>query len=90
MLDPTIKLYDAVRITELRQPVRSDLGAGDIRKPQVGDVAWVIEIYENPPGYELECSDKNGITEWMQAFSPNEIKLEKVVRLNTHRRQCLY
>jgi hypothetical protein len=81
MLDPTIKLYDAVRITELRQPVRYDLGEGDIRKPQVGDVAWVIEIYENPPGYELECSDKNGITEWMQGFSPDEIKLEKVVKL---------
>jgi hypothetical protein len=80
MLDPTIKLYDAVRITELRQPVRSDLGAGDIRKPQVGDVAWVIEIYENPPGYELECSDKDGTTEWLQGFGAEEIKLEKLVK----------
>jgi hypothetical protein len=78
MLDPTIKLYDAVRIMELRQPVRSALGEGDRRKPQCGDVAYVIEIYENPPGYELECSDKDGITEWMQAFSPDEIKLEKL------------
>lgn len=80
MLDPTIKLYDAVRIKELRQPVRSDLGEGDIRKPQVGDIAWVIEIYEKPPGYELECSDKNGITEWLQSFAPDEIEFEKVVK----------
>jgi hypothetical protein len=81
MLDPTIKLYDAVTIKALRQSVRSGLGKDDIRQPQVGDVAWVIEIYDHPPGYELECSDKNGITEWMQAFSPEEIKLEKVVKL---------
>ena len=79
MLDPTIKLYDAVRIEELSKPVCSE--DGDIRQPQVGDVAWVIEIYENPPGYELECSDKNGITQWLQSFRPNEIKLEKLVNL---------
>lgn len=79
MLDPTIKLYDAVMIKELWQPVRSD--PGDIRPPQVGDIAWVIEIYDHPPGYELDCSDKNGITEWMHAFSPEEIKLERIVKL---------
>jgi hypothetical protein len=59
MLGPTINLYDAVRITELRLSVRSDLGEGDILKPQIGDVAWAIEIYGNSPGYELECSDRN-------------------------------
>jgi hypothetical protein len=79
MLDSTIKRHDAVMITELRQPTRS--GAGDIRPPQAGDVAWVIEVYDYPSGYELECSDKNGITEWMQAFSPAEITLEKIVKL---------
>ena len=79
MLDPTIKLYEKVIVEELRQPVR--FGLDDIRPPQVGDVASVIEIYDNPPGYELECSDKNGITEWMHAFSPEEIKLENVVEL---------
>ena len=42
MLDPTIKLYDAVIIKEMRQPARS--GAGDIRPPQAGDVAYVIEF----------------------------------------------
>jgi len=78
MLSPTIKLYDAVRIEELRKP--ASLLDGDIRQPQVGDVVWVIEIYENPPGYELECSNKDGITEWLQAFRADEIKLEKLVR----------
>jgi len=81
MLGPTIELFDAVRITELRQPVNSNSRKGDIRKPEVGDVAWIIEIYEKPPGYELECSDKNGITEWLQSFSPDEIKFERVVNL---------
>ena len=79
MLDPAITLYEAYRIKAFRQPIRSDLGEGDLRKPQVGDIAWVIEIYEDSPGYELECSDRNGITEWMQALAPGEIVLEKVV-----------
>ena len=77
MLDPAIKLYEPVRIVKLRQPARVE--HGDIREPRVGDVAWVIEIYENPPGYHLECSDKEGITEWLQIFRTGEIELEKVV-----------
>ena len=81
MLGPTIELFDAVRITELRQPVNSNSRKGDMRKPEVGDVAWIIEIYDKTPGYELECSDKNGITEWLQSFSPDEIKFERVVNL---------
>jgi hypothetical protein len=77
MLDPTIKLYEPVRITKLRQAGRVE--KGDIREPRVGDVAWVIEIFENPPGYYLECSDREGMTEWLQIFSPDEIELENVV-----------
>lgn len=78
MLNPAIKLYDAVRIEELHKVAA--LSDGDIRQPQVDDVAWVIEIYENPPGYELECSDKDGTTEWLQGFGAEEIKLEKLVK----------
>jgi hypothetical protein len=78
MLNPAIKLYDAVRIEELYKA--ADLSDSDIRQPRVGDVAWIIEIYENPPGYELECSDKDGTTEWLQGFRAEEIKLEKLVK----------
>ena len=78
MLNPKIELYDAVRIEELYKP--ATLSDSDIRQPQVGDVAWVIEIYENPQGYELECSDKDGTTAWLQAFGVEEIKLEKIVK----------
>lgn len=76
MLNPTIELYDAVKIEELHKP--ASLSGGDIRQPQVGDVAWVIEIYENAPGYELEFSDKDGTTVWLQAFRAEEIKLKKL------------
>lgn len=76
MLDPTIKLFEPVRVLELRRSAYVALG--DIREPRVGDVAWVIEIYEDPPGYYLECSDKQGVTEWLQIFSPEEIRLEKL------------
>lgn len=78
MLNPTIKLYDAVRIEGLHKP--ASLSDGDIRQPQVGDVAWVLEIYENPPGYKLECSDKDGTIEWLKGFRTEEIKLEKLIK----------
>jgi hypothetical protein len=77
MLDPAIKLYEPVRVMKLLQPARVE--HGDIREPRVGDIAWVIEIYENPAGYYLECSDKDGITEWLQIFRREEIELENVV-----------
>ncbi|SHG63732.1 hypothetical protein SAMN05428948_1386 [Massilia sp. CF038] len=78
MVDPKIKLYDAVRIKGLSQPHVFESDCFNMRQPRVGDVAYVIEIYEGPPGYELECSGENGITEWLLAFSPEEVELEKV------------
>lgn len=79
MLDPTIKLYDCVRITALVKPVEFVPDCFNTREARVGDVAYVIEIYENPIGYELECSAENGTTEWLRSFTPEEIKLVKVV-----------
>lgn len=35
MLDPTIKLYEAVRITELQEHSHADLGEGDVRRPEL-------------------------------------------------------
>jgi hypothetical protein len=38
------------------------------RPPRIGDTATVIEIYTNPPGYELE--------------SPDDIELEKITYMH--------
>jgi len=70
--------YDVVRILEIRASALSLDDAFDLRAPVIGDIATIIEVYNSPPGYELECSDSNGITQWLIAFSPDEVELELV------------
>lgn len=64
--------YDVVRIERLPARDASD-DAFNLRPPRVGDIATIIEIYTDPPGYELECSGQDGITQWLIAFSPGEM-----------------
>lgn len=73
-----IKLFDAVRIKRLSRPQGFENDGVNQREPRVGDVAYVIEIYTAPIGYELECSDADGVTEWLCSFSPADIELEKI------------
>lgn len=76
--DDEIKQYDVVRIKALRHSMDFVPNACNTRPPRIGDIAAVVEIYTSPPGYELECCDSNGITEWLHAFPPEDIELEKV------------
>jgi hypothetical protein len=55
------------------------------REPRIGDIATILEVYSEPDGYELECSDSNGITEWLGGFSPDEIKLALAPTRNSGR-----
>lgn len=48
----------------------------NLRQPEVGDIATIVELYSSPSGYELECSDANGITQWLMAFRPEDVVLE--------------
>lgn len=68
--------YDAVRIKRLPLSVTIASDVFNLRPPRVGDVACIVDIYANPPGYELECSDADGITQWLVAFAPDEVELE--------------
>jgi hypothetical protein len=52
--------------------------AFNLRQPAIGDVATIVEIYSNPPGYELERNDENGITQWLLAFGPDDVELDLV------------
>lgn len=70
--------YDVVKVKAILKKVRFEPDETNHREPRVGDVAAIIEVYDNPPGYELECCDENGITEWLLAFGPNEIELERI------------
>jgi hypothetical protein len=74
----SIKIYDVVRIKELRKRVDFQPDDTSVRAPRVGDVAAVIEVYRSPPGYELDCSGKDGITIWLWSFTPEDVELEVV------------
>ncbi len=70
--------YDVVKIIRFLTKNSVQMDVFNKREPRVGDVAAIIEIYTDPLGYELECCDEQGITEWMIAFGPDEIELELV------------
>lgn len=70
------KQYDVVRIKALTLRVNTRADEFNRRQPVIGDVATIVEIYSKPPGYELECSDADGITQWLIAFRPDEVTLE--------------
>ena len=71
------KQYDTVKILEIKNPEKVVKSKFDLAAPKVGDVATIVEIYSNPTiGYELECSDEDGITQWLVTFEPHEIKLK--------------
>jgi hypothetical protein len=75
------KQYSVVRLTKLhKQFNESELTLGK-RTPRIGDVATIVEVYEKPVlGYELECSDGNGMTEWLVSFSPHGAEFELIDR----------
>lgn len=70
--------YDVVKVKSFSTEKPAEADAFNHRPPKVGDVATIIEIYSNPIGYELECSDADGITEWLAAFEPHEVELELI------------
>lgn len=74
----TFKIYDVVRVKELRKQFDFQLDDTSVCAPRVGDVATIVEVYHWPPGYELECSGEDGVTIWLHAFAPEEIELELV------------
>lgn len=71
--------YDVVEIQEIIQASEFKADSFNQRPPQVGDKATIIEIYQAPTlAYELECSDSNGITLWLQIVTTNEMVLKVV------------
>jgi hypothetical protein len=75
----SIKQFDRVRIVALRRDRASPLVGS--RSPQVGDVATVVDLYNRPPGDELECATAEGDTLWLESFTVDEVSLELVGKL---------
>jgi hypothetical protein len=74
-----LELYERVRVVTLPPNYRWSSAGFSKRAPRVGDVCYIIEVYEGPRrGLELECSDpRTGETEWMETFDEAEIGLER-------------
>jgi hypothetical protein len=71
--------YDTVRIIKILNVAKAVKSEYNFSAPRVGDVATIVEIYTDPSiGYELECSDQYGITQWLITFSPEELKMDLV------------
>ena len=70
-------IYSIVKITALHKTF-SNYGLSFCKRaPVVGDKATIIEVYDKPTlGYELECSDGKGDTEWLLTFSPKDAEFE--------------
>jgi hypothetical protein len=70
--------FDCVRIVAIHDPAALEPSTFDERPPRIGDTATIVEIYTDPPGYELECSSRDdGRTLWLMAFAPDAIELER-------------
>ena len=72
-----IKQYDVVRVIAIPEPSVLAKAEPYQRAPRVGDCATVVELYTDPPGYELECSDSEGSTIWLGAFAPDDLVLDR-------------
>ena len=72
------KIYDVVRLVAINNQQMLESDTFNLSPPKVGDVATILEIYDDPPGYELECCDEYGITVWLLGFREGDIRLESV------------
>ncbi len=78
-LPPTFKSYDVVRVVAILD--KASVCANDPncrRPPKVGDVATILEVYDDPYGFELECCGVDGFTIWLGGYSPSQLLLAPV------------
>ena len=79
MNETLIQQYDYVRITAIRRTFLKEECEPGTRTPIVGDIAAVIEIYDNPKlGYELESVNEEGETNWLVTVAATDMEFEKI------------
>jgi len=72
------KLYDVVRVVAINNQQLLESNVFDLRPPRIGDVATILDVYDDPAGYELECSDETGVTLWLIGCTEKDVELESL------------
>jgi len=67
-----MKQFDLVKVTAIRGERFVGAEVFDKRAPAVGDVGTILEVYAD--AYEVECSDSDGSTVWLEAMYSDEIE----------------
>ena len=66
-----LPLLDEVRVTAIRAHRFDGEPVFEQRHPRVGDVGVILAVHAD--AYEVECSDADGITIWLEAMHDDEI-----------------
>lgn len=70
--------YDVVRVVSiLDMAALLDQTSNCRRMPRVGDLATILEVYSDPFGFELECTDPDGYTVWLGGYSLSQLQLAR-------------
>ena len=67
-----MRQFDVIKVTAIRSDRFAGAEVFDKRAPIVGDVGTILEVYA--AAYEVECSDLDGSTIWLEAMYPDEIE----------------
>lgn len=68
-----MKQFDVVEVTAIRGDRFASEEVFFKRAPAVGDVGTILEVYAD--AYEVECSDSDGSTIWLDAMYPDKLQL---------------
>lgn len=72
----SFKQYDRVKVTKINKVFEVDKFF--IREPRVGDIATIVEIYNNNDkvglGFTLECTDGEGRTYWLETITVGQLE----------------
>lgn len=71
----TMKQFDVVEVTSIRDDRFAGQEVFDHRLPVAGDVGTILDVYDN--AFEVECSGSDGQTIWLAAMYPDELRLVK-------------
>ena len=77
----TFEALDVVRLVRFVKTFEYVKDPSNRRRPKVGDMATILKVYRSGTlGYQLECKDGRGKTQWVLSFRIDEIDLELVHR----------
>jgi len=77
----SFEAFDVVRLVRFVKKFEYVKDPHNLRRPRVGDIATILKVYRSGTlGYQLECKDGRGKSQWILSFRIDEIDLESVHR----------